>query len=49
MDKIHHIAVQVENLKESLAWYIQEFDVEIIYQDDTWAMLQFENMQLALV
>tara|TARA_B110001454_G_C12284887_1_gene252710 strand:- start:50 stop:349 length:300 start_codon:yes stop_codon:yes gene_type:complete len=49
MDKIHHIAVQVENLNESLAWYSQEFDVEIIYQDVTWAMLQFENMQLALV
>ena len=27
MDKIHHIAVQVENLSESLEWYEKEFDI----------------------
>jgi catechol 2,3-dioxygenase-like lactoylglutathione lyase family enzyme len=49
MDKIHHIAVQVINLTESIRWYVKEFDVEVVYQDDTWAMLKFENIQLALV
>mgnify|MGYP001200045956 CR=1 FL=1 len=49
MDKIHHIAVQVENLSESLEWYEKEFDIKILYQDDSWAMIQFENMKLALV
>ena len=49
MDKIHHIAIQVKNIEESVNWYKENFDVEVSYQDKTWAMINFENTSLALV
>ena len=49
MQRIDHIAIQVDNVKESVAWYMDNYDCMIIYCDDTWAMLQFENIKLALV
>jgi len=49
MDKIHHIAIQVKNIQESVDWYKENFDVEVSYQDKTWAMINFENTALALV
>lgn len=49
MQRIDHIAIQVDNVKESVAWYMDNYDCMIIYCDDTWAMLQFDNIKLALV
>jgi extradiol dioxygenase family protein len=49
MDKIHHIAIQVKDLKESIKWYISEFDCKVSYEDETWAMIEFANISLALV
>ena len=49
MDKIHHIAIQVENIARSVEWYKKNFKVEVSYQDETWAMIDFENTSLALV
>lgn len=49
MDTIHHIAIQVDNIQQSLDWYTTQFDIKVVYQDDTWALLQFFNVSLALV
>ena len=49
MDKIDHIALRVDNIAESVAYYLSEFKCMIIYQDDTWAFLQFDNIKMALV
>ena len=49
MDKIHHIAVQVDNVKSAVDWYQKQFNIEVSYQDDTWAMLKFDNISLAIV
>jgi len=49
MDKIHHIAIQVTDLKSSIQWYKQEFDCKLVYEDATWAMIAFDNISLALV
>ena len=49
MDKIHHIAIQVADISESVEWYKKNFEVEVSYQDETWAMIDFENTSLALV
>ncbi|MCG7895196.1 MAG: VOC family protein [Candidatus Thiodiazotropha taylori] len=49
MDKIDHIAVQVEDVKSAVDWYCNQFDVEVTYQDETWAMLKFDNISLAIV
>ena len=48
-DSIHHIAIQVDNIASAVDWYSKEFSVNVSYQDESWAMLDFENISLALV
>ena len=47
--KIDHVAVTVTNIERSIKWYEDNLDAEVIYSDDTWAFLQFDNIKLALV
>tara|TARA_X000000368_G_scaffold359232_1_gene302466 strand:- start:163 stop:459 length:297 start_codon:yes stop_codon:yes gene_type:complete len=49
MDKIDHIAIQTKNINESVNWYTKIFSCDILFQDDTWALLEFNNIKLALV
>ena len=49
LDNIHHLAIQVEDIARAVDWYKEEFDLEVSYQDETWAMLEFANISLALV
>ncbi len=49
MDTIHHIAIPVQDVKKTLEWYVNEFDVNVLYEDETWALIEFENVSLALV
>jgi len=49
MEKLQHVAITVPDIKKALDWYRSEFDVETAYADDSWALLQFENIALALV
>jgi len=49
LDSLHHVAIQVKDIARALKWYSDNFNTETVYLDDTWAMLRFENMYLALV
>lgn len=49
MDRIDHVAVQVDDVDRALAWYTARFDCTVEYRDSTWAFVRFENMALALV
>jgi catechol 2,3-dioxygenase-like lactoylglutathione lyase family enzyme len=49
LDPIHHIAVSVRDVKEAVAWYRNHFACSVSYQDDSWALLDFANIKLALV
>lgn len=49
MDKIHHLAIQVDNVQQAVDWYTGQFDAHVSYQDETWALLKFDNISLALV
>lgn len=49
MDSLHHVAITVKDLPRAIQWYLDRFDCQVSYQDDTWAMLDFANIQLALV
>jgi hypothetical protein len=50
-DSLHHIAISVgeQSISEMVNWYREQFRCEVVYEDKTWAMLQFANVQLALV
>lgn len=49
MDRLHHIAIAVPDVGAALAWYRSEFEVRVTYEDDTWALVEFDNISLALV
>jgi catechol-2,3-dioxygenase len=49
LDSIHHVAIVVQNIAESVQWYRSTFHCDITYQDETWAMLKFANLSMALV
>lgn len=49
LDQIHHLALSVTDIATSVAWYRQQFNCEVAYQDTTWALLKFANVSVALV
>lgn len=49
LDTIDHIAITVENIHSSTQWYREHLNCQILYQDETWALLEFSNLKLALV
>ena len=49
LDSIDHVALPVTNIREAVEWYSRTFQCEVRYQDETWALLGFSNMRLALV
>tara|TARA_A100001011_G_C13562336_1_gene536888 strand:+ start:75 stop:371 length:297 start_codon:yes stop_codon:yes gene_type:complete len=46
---IDHIAIQVKDIKKSFDWYTKNFKCKKLYLDKTWALLEFNNVKLALV
>ena len=48
-DTLQHVAVVVPDIQRAIEWYTTTFNCTINYQDDTWALLDFANIQLALV
>ena len=49
LDSINHVAITVNSIEESVKWYKRNFNCTIVYQDETWAKLEFANINLALV
>ena len=49
LDSVHHVAIEVRSVSESVQWYVDRFRCQIEYQDETWALLSFANVKLALV
>lgn len=49
LDPINHVAVAVDDIAEAVEWYSRRFACRIRYQDETWAMLEFANIRMALV
>lgn len=49
LDTIQHVAVVVPDIQQAVAWYTTKFNCTIAYQDKTWALLDFANIQLAFV
>lgn len=45
---IDHIAIQVKSVTESIEWYTSRFNGTVLYQDETWAMIDMGNVKLAL-
>ena len=46
--KIDHIALPVDDIYDACGWYTGTFEVNTLYQDNSWALLEFDNVKLAL-
>jgi len=49
LDTLDHVAVSVRDVAESVSWYTTHFKCRVVYQDPTWALLEFGNVRLAFV
>lgn len=49
LDTVHHLAITVSNIQQTVDWYTSRFGCKVNYQDATWALLEFANIQLAFV
>ena len=49
LTSIDHIAIESTDIAKSVDWYKNKFNCKIKYQDKSWAMLEFENVSVALV
>ena len=49
MDSIDHFAINVKDIKASVSWYTTSFSCAVLYQDNTFALLEFSNIKLALI
>ena len=47
--KVDHIAIQVEDPRAAAEWYTENFGAALLYVDDTWGFVEFENIKLAFV
>jgi catechol 2,3-dioxygenase-like lactoylglutathione lyase family enzyme len=46
--RLDHIAINVSNIANSASWYTENLGAEVIYADDTWAMLETGETKIAL-
>ncbi len=49
LDALDHVAIAVTDIAAAVDWYTRTFRCSIAYQDETWALLVFANLRLALV
>ena len=47
--KVDHIALVVDEPALAAKWYEFNFNAELLYTDDSWALVEFENIKLAFV
>jgi Glyoxalase/Bleomycin resistance protein/Dioxygenase superfamily. len=46
-DILDHVAICTDDINKSVEWYTENFKCDILYQDSSWAMLEFDNVKLA--
>ena len=49
LSQVDHIAIQTNDVKSTINWYLDNFECEVISEDKSWALLKFENINIALV
>lgn len=46
--RLDHVALNVNNIQDSASWYTENLGADVIYADETWAMLNIGGSKLAL-
>jgi len=45
--KFDHTAINVENIDKSIKWYLGELGGEVIYQDESWGLINSAGVKIA--
>ena len=49
MDNIDHIAVEVDDIKKALSWYLSNTSCKVLHEFKDWALIEYKNIKLAFV
>lgn len=49
VNKLDHVALQVDSISDAVEWYKNTIDAEVIYHDVTWALIKIFDVKVALV
>ena len=49
MSIVDHIAIRVDNLEESEAWYCAKLGAEVVFSDHKYKRLKVDNTYIALI
>ncbi len=47
--KFDHVALISRNIKNAIDWYVQRWNAEILYQDETWGLIKLGESKIAFV
>ena len=47
--KFDHVALKSSNIAESIDWYSNMFDCKVLYQDETWGLVEVSDLRIAFV
>ena len=47
--KFDHVALTSKNIKNSIKWYVENLDAEVLYEDDTWGLVNVSDVKIAFV
>ncbi len=45
---LDHVAINVRSIDSSVQWYSENLELEVLYQDESWAMLKVGQTKIAL-
>ena len=44
-----HVALVSKNIKNSIMWYVNNWKANILYQDETWGLIEIGSAKIAFV
>jgi len=47
--KFDHVAIISNNIPEAVNWYKKTWGADILYQDDTWGLIELNGVKIAFV
>ena len=45
--KFDHVALNVKNISSAVEWYQNEYCAEVVYHDDSWALVKIGETKIA--